>query len=201
MVESLPGPYEIEFNLVGWASPTREHVFRISVLALGSPPAGTLATAIDIQKMSGATAKLNVVANQFWEFLRQLHGAGISCNGYQLWKYVPGTLAKDFISAATVTNPLGTGSPATGVNAHQNTLTFRSANGGVLKLVILEGTGSGDTRSTLIPNAAGTPQQKLAAYILSGDNVALARDDSYPVAALRDSRGQNERIWRLLFRS
>jgi hypothetical protein len=201
MAESLPGPYEIEFNLVGWLSPTREHVFRVSCLALGSPAAGSLPTAIDIQKMGGSTAKLNIVANQFWEFLRQLHGTGISCNGYQLWRYVTGTLAKDFVSAGTVTNPLGTGGAGTGVAAHQNTLTFRSANGGVLKLVILEGTGAGDTRTTLIPNVAGTPQAKLAAYILSADNVAIARDDSYPVAALRDSRGQNERIWRLLYRS
>jgi hypothetical protein len=29
----------------------------------------------------------------------------------------------------------------------------------------------------------------------------LGRDDSYPVAAMRDSRGQNEKIWRKIYRA
>jgi hypothetical protein len=201
MAENLPGPYEIEYTLGGWTNPSREHVLRVSVAAVGSPSPGDLVTAIDIQKMGGATAKLNIVANQFWEFLRQCYTTGITCNGYQLWRYVPGTLAKDFISAGTVTNPAGSGGAGTGVIAHQLTLTFRSANGGVVKIVMLEGNNTGDTRGTLIPNAAGTNYQKVAAYVMSADNVVLARDDSYPVAALRYAVGQNERIWRKVYRS
>jgi len=201
MAESLPGPYEIEYNLIGWTAPAREHVLRFSCIALGSPAPGSLPTAIDIQKMGGGTAKLNVVANQAWEFLRQLYGNSCSCNGYTLWKYITGTLAKDFIAAGAVTNTAGTGGAGTGIASHQNTLTFRSAAGSVLKIVLIEGMGAGDTRTILVPNAAGVPQQKLAAYILSADNFALARDDSYPVAAMRDSRGQNEKIWRKINRS
>lgn len=197
---NFPGPYEIEFQLTGWGSPAREHVMRFNVIALGSPPAGTLATAIDIQKMSGATAKLNVVADQIWSFYRLAHSSSISVVGYTLWKYVTGTHAKDFISAGTVTNPTGNTAGAP-VIAHQTTLTFRSANGGVMKTLILESLLTGDNRITLIPNPAGTAPQRIAAYHLSGDNVAMARDDSYPIAALRDARGQNEKIWRSVYRA
>jgi len=194
MAANLPGPYEIEFTIVNFSAPAREHLFRVSVAALASPPAGTLPTAIDIQKTGGSTAKLNVVANQIWEFLRLIYPSGISCSGYQLWKYVTGTLGKDFVAAGALTNPAGSGGAI--IASHQCTLTFRSANGGIMKMVFLESSLAGDTRSTLTPNAAGTPTQKIAAYVLSADNVALARDDAYPIAALRDSRGQNERIWR-----
>jgi hypothetical protein len=195
---NLPGPYEIEFSLIGWSAPAREHVLRISVAALGSPAPGTLPTAIDIQKMGGSTAKLNVVANQFWEFIRLFYGNTISCSGYQLWKYVPGTLGKDFIAAGTVTNPVATTGGV--IAAWQLTQTYRSANGGILKIVLMESGQGGETRVALVPNAAGTPSQKLAAYVMSADNILLARDDAYPVNPLRDSRGQNEKIWRQIYR-
>lgn len=199
MAENLPGPYEIEFDLQGWTSPARSHVLRFSVAAVGSPAAGSLPTAIDIQKMGGGTAKLNVVANQIWGFVRTLYHTSISAVGYTLWRYVPGTLAKDFISAGALTTPAGLSASVATV-AHQTTLTFRSANGGVMKVVFLETSLGGDTRTTLIPNSGGTLIPLFASYVMSADNVILARDDAYPVAALRDSRGQNERIWREVFR-
>jgi len=195
---NLPGPYEIEFTLTGWTLPAREHVLRVSVAAVGSPAVGSLPTAVDIQKMGGSTAKLNIVANQMWEFIRLFYSNTISCTGYQLWRYVTGTLGKDFISTGTVTNPLCSG--AAGVNSGQITQTYRSANGGILKIVLLESNQAGDTRTTLVPSAVGTASQRLAAYIMSADNPVLARDDAYPINPLRDSRGQNEKIWRLINR-
>jgi len=197
---NLPGPYEIEFSLGGWSAPVRSHVMRFNVIAVGNPPAGTLATAIDIQKQGGATAKLNVVANQLWEFLRLAYHTSITCTGYTLWKYAVGTNAKDFVSAGTVTNPAGTSATSPTV-AWEVIATFRSANGGIMKVVYLEPSLTGENRSTLTPNAAGNAIQRLASYILSADNIAIARDDAFIVAALRDSRGQNERIWRKIYRS
>lgn len=199
MANNYPGPYEIEFQLAGWTSPIREHVLRFSVVALGAPAPGTLPSAIDIQKMSGATAKLDVVANQIWSFYRISYHTSINVVGYTLWKYVTGTLAKDFVSAGTVTTPAGTSAVAP-IAAGQTTLTFRTANGGILKSVLIESSNAGDTRIVLTPNVAGSAPQRIASYIMSGDNVALGRDDSYPVAALRDARGQNEKIWRKIFR-
>lgn len=198
IVPNLPGPYEIEYSLVGWTAPVREHVLRISVAAVGTPAVGSLPTAIDIQKMGGSTAKLNVVANQFWEFIRLFYSSSIQCAGYQLWRYVSGTLGKDFISTGAVTNPAA--NAGAGINAQQLTQTYRSANGGILKLVLLEVNQSGDNRIALVPNAAGTASQRLAAYVMSADNVILARDDAYPVNPLRASLGQNEKIWRLINR-
>ena len=197
---NLAGPYEIEFQLTGWTAPVRTHVMRLNVIAVGNPPPGTAVTAIDIQKQGGATAKLNVVANQAWDFLRQAYNTAITCIGYTLWKYVPGTAAKDFISAGTLTNPAGSNA-SPGVVAWEVVATFRSANGGIMKTVFLESSLTGETRVALVPNGAGNAVQKWAAYVLSADNITIARDDAFIIAPLRDARGQNERIWRKVYRS
>lgn len=199
MPVNLPGPYEIEYQLNGYTNPVRSHLLRINTIAVGSPAAGTLPTAINMQKLGGGTATLSTVANQFWEFIRLMYNSAITCGGYTLWKYVAGTYAKDFISAGSVTNPACSGSGGTA--AGQLTQTYRSANGGIMKIVLLETNQTGTTRTTLVPNPAGTPSQKLAAYLLSVDGIAIARDDGFPVAALRDARGENEALFRLLYRS
>lgn len=195
---NLPGPYEIEFTLTGFTAPVREHKIRMNVAALGSPVAGSLPSAVTIQKAGGGSAALDVVANQAWGFIRLQYAAFILCSGYTLWKYVSGTYGKDFISNGAVATPAGGGAALT--IAHQVTLTFRSANGGIMKTVFLETGNTGNTQVALTPNPAGTPNQRWASYVLSADNVALAADDAYPVAALRDSRGENERVFRKVYR-
>lgn len=199
MAVNLPGPYEVEFRLDGFVNPTRSHVFRVNCTAVGAPAPGALPNTIDMLKRSGGTAKLDVAANQLWEFVRLFYQAAITCSGYTLWKYVPGTYAKDFVAAGTVTNPASSGS--TGTTAAQLTQTYRSANGGILKLVLLETNQSGDGRQTLLALPAGNPSQRLAAYVMSADSIVMARDDAFPVAPLRDSRGQNESVWRKVFRT
>jgi len=170
----------------------------MSVAVVGTPAIGSLPTAVTVAKAGGGSATLAVVANQAWEFMRLMWPVAISCTGYQLWRYVSGTYAKDFISTGTVTNPTASG--AGFAVAQQTVLTFRSANGGILKSVFLESNMTGNTKLTLIPSAAGTPAQKWAAYLLSADNVSLARDDAYPINGLFDSRGENERLFRLIYR-
>jgi hypothetical protein len=197
---NFPGPYELEFEInMGAVVPARVHVIRANVAVVGSPSPGTLLSAITLQTAGGGTKTAQAAADQFWSFIRLNYAASVSVTEVRLWKYVSGTFAKDFISAGAVASPAGS-SGAT-QTAQQDTLSFRSANGSVMKIVMLEAQLAGDTSVTLIPNAAGTPAQRIAAYILSADNVALARDDGFPVTALRRSLGQNERIWRKIYRA
>lgn len=196
---NFPGPYELEFTVsMGVVTPAREHKIRINVATVGTPAVGSLLSAVTIQKAGGGTATAQAVADQFWSFIRLAYPATVTCAGVTLWKYVSGTFAKSFVSSGTVASPAGaTGS--VGV-AMQRTLSFRTANGSVLKLVILEGNVNADTKTVLVPNASGTTDQRIAAYMLSADNAALGRDDSYPVSAMFAAYGQNERIWRKIYR-
>lgn len=198
MANSRVGQYQLEYRLEGFTNPTRSHALRMWVSAQGNPPAGTLPTAIDVLKLGGATAKLDVVAAQAWSYLRLSYGTSISAVTYNLWKFVTEN-SRDFIAAGTLATPLGTG--AAPVIAGQTTLTFRHALGGIGKIVLLESGNTGSTRNALIPNGAGSPTQRLAAYLMSADSPMIALDNSFPVSPLRDARGENEAIFRLVYRS
>lgn len=196
---NLPGPYGLQFDLNGWTNPIRSHELEFNCLAVGNPSPGTAPSSITMQKAGGGTGTLDVVANQAWEFIRQFYSSAITCSGFTLWRYVTGTTGKDFVASGNVTNPAGLG--GTIAIAAQVTLTFRAANGGLMKPSFVETIFTGDTRTTLVPNPAGNAIQKFAAYVLSVDGIFMARDDSFPIQALRDSRGQNEKIWRDIYRS
>lgn len=197
MANSKIGQYQLEFQLDGYTSPTRSHLLHVWLSVQGNPPPGTLATAIDVLKLGGATAKLDVVANQAWSYFRLAYNATIQANNFTLWKYATEN-ARDFISSGTITTPAGSG--GTTIIAGQATLTFRHALGGIGKIVLIESTLAGDTQVALVPNGAGNPAQRIAAYMMSADSPMIALDNSFPVSALRDSRGQNERVWREIFR-
>ena len=198
MAFSKVGQYSLEYRLEGFTSPTRSHALRACISPLRTPAIGALPPAIDIQKLGGGTADLATVANQLWGFLRLMYASSISAVSYTLWRFATEN-SRDFVSAGTLTTPAGaSGSVQV---AQQTTLTFRHALGGIGKLVFLESNQSGDTRTALIPNTLGTPTQRIAAYAMSADSPLIALDNSFPVTPLRDSRGQNEAVWRLIYRS
>jgi hypothetical protein len=150
-----------------------------------------------MQKLGGATADLATVANQAWSYFRLQWAASISATGYSLWKFVTEN-SRDYITGGTLTTPAGTGAGIT--IAAQTTLSFRHALGGIGKIVLLESTNTGDTQTALVANGAGSATQRLAAYVMSADGPMVALDNSFPVTPLRDSRGQNEAIWRKVYR-
>jgi len=168
-----------------WISPT------------GTPAIGTPAASITIQKLGGATASLQAVADQAWSYLRLSWSTAISASGFSLWKYVTEN-SRVYISGGTLATPAGTGAVITA--AHQVTLTFRHAGGGIGKLVLLETGNAGDTQTALTANAAGTVNQRIAAYVMSADSPMIALDNTFPITPLRQSFGQNEAIWRKLYR-
>lgn len=191
MSNSRMGQYLLEFDLAGFGAPVNSHKLRVNVKAQGTPPSGTIPTAIDINKRGGATANLQVVADQVWSYFRLAYATAITATGYTLWYWQTNT-SKDFISAGNLTTPAAVGA-GTVVN-WQTTLTFRSGNGGIGKIVMIEGNLSGNQRAALVPSAAGNPAQRIAAFALSADSPFQALDNGFFVAALRDSRGENEAI-------
>lgn len=197
MANSKIGQYALEFTLSGFTTPTRSHVVRMWISPVGSPAIGTPATGITIQKLGGTTANLQVVADQAWSYLRLSWSSAISASGFSLWKYVTEN-SRNYISGGTLATPAGTGATITA--AHQVTLTFRHAQGGIGKLVLLETGNAGDIQQALTANAAGTVNQRIAAYVMSADSPMIALDNSFPITPLRQSFGQNEALWRKLYR-
>jgi len=198
MANSRIGQYQIEYNLEGFTAPTRSHKLRLWVNVQGTPAVGAAPSAIDIMKRGGATATLASVADQAWSYFRLMYATTISATSYSLWKFATQN-SRDFISAGTPASPAGaTGSVQP---AQQVTLTFRHALGGIGKLVFMECNQTGNSRGSLVANAGGTAPQRVAAYIMSADGAMIGLDNSFPVTPLRDARGENEAMFRLLYRS
>lgn len=197
MANSKVGQYRLEYNVLGFDAPVREHVVGVWVAPLTTPASGAAPADIDIQLLGGGSKNLQEVADQLCGFLRRLYSASISIEDFTLWRYAT-EFSRDFVSAGTAVPGVG-GTSSVNVAAQQ-TLTLRHANGGIGKIVLLESNRGGDERLNLVADAAGDDVQRLAAYLLSADSPMIALDNSFPVAALRDSRGQNESVWRKVYR-
>lgn len=191
MANSRIGQYLLEYDLQGFGTPVNGHKLRCNIMAQGSPVAGTPPASIDINLRGGATDDLQGVADTVWSYFRLLYASSVSAVSFTLWRWATNT-AKDFISAGTPLLPAG--STGTITQSWQTTLSFRSGAGGIAKLVFIESNQAGNQRSPLIPNAAGSPTQRIAAFAISSGSPFQALDNAFLVAALRDSRGENEAI-------
>lgn len=197
MGHTRTGQYQMEFNIEGFTAPNRAHALRFYTQPIAAPAVGVAMADIDLKTLSGGSIDALVAANAFWAFIRPMFNNSISCSSVSLWRYDTHN-SRSFISQAPLTNPLCTGGAPQPMQ--QVTLTFRAAAGAILKLVLLETNQSGNATVPLVANAAGNVFQQLAAHIMSANGVATAIDNSFPVAPLRDSRGQNEHLFEELNR-
>jgi hypothetical protein len=186
-----PGPYAIEFTYVAL---TREHSSELNCIAVGDPAPGTAIASISLATRSGGSVALQTGVQNYWNWYRIGHGNTSSLLSWTLWKYNVGTLEKTFVNAGTVTNPLGSGGTATPF--WQDIITFRTAGGNILNVEWMEGVSVANNSVVLTPSAVGDVYQKTAAYLLSSEGWAFGRDDTWPIAALKRSSGQNEALWR-----
>lgn len=192
---NFPGPFAVEFKYLAL---TREHSAELNCVAIGNPPPGTPVASITLATKSGGSVSLQTGVQNFWNFYRGGHGTATSLLEWILWRYTDASYEKTFIASGTVTNPLG--AAGTAQPARQEIATMRSAGGGIMRIEWMEGIVTGDTQQALVPSGSGSYYQQVAAYLLSSEGWAIARDNGFPIAGLRRSLGQNEAIWRKINR-
>lgn len=197
MANTRQGQYQIELLIEGFTSPARAHAHRFYVQPVAAPSVGDAMSTIDFAARGGGTVNAVTAVNNYWAFLRPMWNNSISCANATLWYFATHN-RRDFITSVALTNPLATG--AAPQVAQQVTLTFRAALKAPIKLVLLETNQTGNNSVPLVANAAGNVFQQLAAHVMSASGVVLGIDNSFPVSPLRDSRGQNEQIFREVFR-
>lgn len=197
MPTNFPGPYEVEYTytaVVG--SLTLNHFLRVNCMALDDPTPGTPMDEIEFATIGGTPVNAETAIATLWNWISLQLSTSSVVLAAVLNRYATGTFSKDFVSAYAGT-PLAGANGAGAADAHQMVQTFRSANGGIMKLTILEDVnGSLKTLASNIANPAGSDDQKLSAYILSSAGWLLARDDGFPIAPLHQAFGENEAIWR-----
>lgn len=195
MAVNFPGPFAIELKYVvdGF-----NHKFLYSCRVDGDPAPGTSVSLINLLTRDDSLVNIDLAVTAWVGLIDSLYHTSVSFGEYILWKYVPLSTSRTFVTAGDV--------GANGVSAtvytpaKQDTLTFRTAEGNLMKLVFLEGSGSGDDIVPLA-SAGGSTVPAIRDFVLSPANWILARDTSYPIAGLSWAETQNERVYKKRFRS
>jgi hypothetical protein len=198
MARNFPGPYAIEIK---YSVTLREHSCMLNCVTIGDPAPGTPAASISLATKSAGSVLVQTAVDQFWlQFRKGLNGGSTNGIGWTLWKYAFESNDKTFISAGLITSPAG-GNAAAVVPASYIMVSLRSANGSTMKVEVLDSMTSSQAQTNVIPNpAALSYAEAVSAYLLSAQGWVLARDDGYPIAALRQSHGQNETVWKKINR-
>ncbi len=193
MVDNFPGPYEIEmFYTVGGL----QHTQRLNCFVDGSPPPGTPIVNISLNQRDFTLINVDTAVLAWVALIENLFNDTVTFDNYNVWQYTPLTYIKTFIAANTI------GLPGTHVNpsnlAHQMTMTHRTIEGGILRIVLLESISQENTR---VPYASAPADvQAVMDYVTRPNSWILARDTSYAIANLNYSTGENEAIFKERYR-
>lgn len=191
------GPYILEYGIViGGLS----HSYEVNCDTLGvATPGQDPDTLMMAARSEAAVVTLQEAADELWVKYRPLLSPGHQCSSFTLWKTQANTTRRLFISGGVLTTPNGGGVGAY-IPAQQMTLTFRSASGRIGRMIAMETAYAGNGQIPLNPAGGVEFTDAFAAYILSARNVTCARDRSFFVQAMNDSRGQNEATFEERFR-
>lgn len=192
---NFKNPYGIE---VDYSVDGRQHVFEMLTDVEGSVVAGADASTIDLKTRGGGTVNMVTAVTAHVTAIAGLFHTSAFIGQATLWKYDGDTEQRQFITAF----PLGLNGTSSNptVEAQQLTLTFRTQEGGILKQVFLDVTTSGSARIPL-SNALNPAIIAIKNNVLAGTNFILAKDTSYPISPLNASNGQNERVWKSIYRN
>lgn len=195
MALNFPGPYELRFS---YTILSVDHTLRTSVTLNQVPVAGTSFAQIEALTPSGSTPFLSAWVEDFLTELGKQFNTGATTFGVvELWSYAPLSLDATFVSSYS---PIAQPTSNSAYNlAQQTTYTWRTVEGGILKIVLLESVNDFTTLNTY-----PTPFTNPTAFMtLVSDPTAspiIARDTSRPFSPLKMSNGQNESVFRKRYR-
>jgi len=194
MATNYPGPHEFRIYY-GVASYT--HVMRLNcnVIDVGAGFA-TLAD-LTLQQRQG-TVQADTALEAFVDLLKPLYPSTNAVFQYaELYQYEP----ESFESAFLLTHDLSVAGTAGGSYspASQVIFVFRTDEGGVMRLSPMN---SVKAPGQLVQySALGVPEKAIVDFIISDNNWILGRDTSYPRTFKSMYPGQNEALWKKIYRN
>jgi hypothetical protein len=190
---NYPGTYEIEFEYVSDAT---THKLRLNCELTSDPTLGDDFSTWSFATKGGGSVQGDTGIDAFLAVFRPLKHSDVDVINATLWKYQVGTFAKDFKGVYDI-NLAGT-SGLDARRAFENIFTFRSTNGGIMKIHDLD---CGEFDYLQRPYASGTTAQKnFVDYVLGSTAWMIARDDGYAYSFLKVSNGLNNALERRYYR-
>lgn len=195
MVDNFPGPYEVRLSYqTTSASINLEHTQRLNCDLTAVPTPGDDFTNINLLTRGGILTPDMAAAVEAWLALVAKRFFTTTVFGtVELWSYVPLTYDATFISAYSPVITAGTSLVATNPTM-QEVMTFRTMEGGIMRIQLMEGVVTTNERSPYPTLNADI--DAIFDFVKGTSNWVLARDTSYPFAALNHLGGQNEKLFR-----
>jgi hypothetical protein len=194
MALNYPGPYQVR---IFYSVSSRVHVVALNVqMSVEGSVGDPFSDFIPLQRNGSAVTTLDTHVDNFVTVAKPFINTGQDFDFAELWKYTPDTFEADFISSYTL-GVAGTSGSAT-KNASQLIWTFRTQEGGSMRVVLMDTTY--DQAITVPYGSMDTPTKALADDITAGTNVWLARDTSYPFNSIAMFPGSNEALFKKIYR-
>lgn len=190
---NFPGPQVIE---ISYTCSGVQHKMRLNTHVAGDPAVGEDVANIDLTLRDLTTKNVDTAVTEWINLLKPFFHTTTTFDEYSIWNYVFQTFDRVFVTSA----PIGISGTGTGsvTLAQQDTFTFRTQEGGTMKIVLLESAGISKVRETYA--SLGAPSQAVFDYCTDSDGWILARDTSYPAAPLAKIGGENEALFRKRYR-
>jgi hypothetical protein len=200
MTVNFPGPYELRIIYTCNATPggILTHQHRLNVDVDGTPDVGEDFANIDIVTRADGNHILSVVVENYVALLAPFfNSTATTFTIAELWKYEAGTFNADYVSTYEIDEP---GTSASSLQkASEAIFTFRTLEGGIMKLVLLDGVFAPDVPKVYAD--MGSDAQDLVDYVVDAVSARfLGRDTSYPAVFLRLFNGQNENVFKRRYR-
>lgn len=199
MALNYPGPYQVRigYDSTPTGFSTLAHVLQLNVALQSDPAPGTAFDSITAITSGAGTRALDLAVDDLVSLIQPFYHTSSNISTAELWKYEPNSFEASFVSSYDI-SVNGT-SGVVGRAASQVIFTFRSTEGGIMKMSFAEtGFAAG---STDFPPFAQASWTALANHIIGTTNVWLARDTSYPFVAKAVHPGNNEAIFKKRFRA
>lgn len=195
MAINYPGPYEVR---IYYTVNTLVHSQRLNCRLASAPSPGDAFDDIDVLRRDDSPFSLKDEVDDWVALMLPLFStAAPSTIDYaELWAYEAESFDASFVS----TYPIAlTGTSGSSYQpASQYIITFRTEEGGIMKLSFMETIVVPGIRDTLpLASVAG---DAIADAIVAGTVPWLARDTSYPFACIAAYPGQSEAVFKKRFR-
>lgn len=195
MAINYPGPYELRFN---YNVSNRDHQFRHSLDFVVDPVAGQDVNTISYAMNGGGEQSLVTWIDDTWEKVAKLfNDVDLTVGVVELFRYTPLSFSSDYITSYLPTGIVGSNNATEAAN--QMTITLRSLEGGYAKIVLLDTIVLHNNQSKQFPTGTAA-LDNVATHLTKAGTAMLARDTSYVFQPLRYSTGQNEAVWRKIYR-
>ena len=198
MTINYPGPYEVRIiYTTSVSSVPLVHTQHLNVRLESDPVPGTPFSGINALRRDDSPFDLAGEVDDWVNLFKVIisSGGGNTIDYAELWKYEEESFDASFVSTYPI-NVAGTSGGGV-VTAGQVVVTFRTMEGGIMKLNFMESIITAGARDTLPFANAGL--DAIADAVVAGTVPWLGRDTSYPFACIAMYPGQNEKLFKIRY--